>query len=82
MAYLLNIGPYVFYVTKYAITIIMIFGLFLLRGIVIQKFNLSVHSLLYFVAGLYFVVVAWELYLVSDVVIWVYNIYKMAYENE
>jgi hypothetical protein len=69
MAHLLNIDPYAFYVSKYAITIIATFGLFLLRGIVIQKLNLSVHSLLYFIAGLYSVVVAWELYLVSDVVI-------------
>ena len=69
MAYLLNIGPYAFYVTKYAITIIATFGLFLLRDIVIQKLNIRVHSLLYFIAGLYSVIVAWELYLVSDVVI-------------
>ena len=69
MAYLLNIGPYAFYTTKYAITIIATLGLLMFRGILIQKFNLSVHLLLYFVAGLYCVVVAWELYLVSDVVI-------------
>ena len=69
MAYLLNIGPYAFYITKYAITIIATFGMFLLRGIVIQKLNVTVHSLLYFIAGLYLVVVAWELYLVSDVII-------------
>lgn len=69
MAYLLNIGPYAFFIPKYAITTIATFGLFLLRGIVIQKLNVSTHSLLYFIAGLYFVVVAWELYLFSDVVI-------------
>ena len=68
MAYLLNIGPYAFYITKYAITIIATFGLFLLRGVVIQKLNVTVHSLLYFIAGLYLGVVAWELYLFSDVV--------------
>jgi len=69
MAYLLNIGPYPFYFIKYAITIIATFGLLLLRGIVIQKLNVTVHSLLYFIAGLYLIVVAWELYLVSDVFI-------------
>ena len=69
MAYLLNIGPYAFYITKYAITIIATLGLLMFRGMLIQRFNLSVHLLLYFVAGLYFIVVAWELYLVSDVVI-------------
>jgi hypothetical protein len=69
MAHLLNIDPYVFYFTKYAMTIIATVPLFLLRGIVIQKVNLSAHSLLYFFVGLYLVVIAWELYLVSDVVI-------------
>ena len=69
MAYLLNIGPYTFYFTKYAITIIATFGLFVFRSMVIQKFNLSVHSLIYFVVGLYFMVISWELYLVSDFVI-------------
>jgi len=69
MAHLLNIDPYAFYFTKYAMTIIATVGLFLLRGIVIQKVNLSAHSLLYFVVGLYSVVIVWELYLVSDVVI-------------
>ena len=48
MAYLLNIGPYAFYFTKYAITIIATFGLLMFRGMLIQKFNLSVHSLLSF----------------------------------
>jgi hypothetical protein len=69
MAHLLNIDPYTFYFVKYAMTIIATVGLFLLRGIVIQKVNLSAHSLLYFVVGLYLAVIAWELYLVSDVVI-------------
>ena len=69
MAYLLNIGPYTFYFTKYAITTIATFGLFLFRNMVIQKFNLSVHSLINFVVGLYFVVIVWELYLVSYFVI-------------
>ncbi len=69
MAYLLNIGPYAFFITKYAITIIATFGLFMLRGIVIQNLNVTAYSLLYFIAGLYLIVVAWELYLFSDVVI-------------
>lgn len=69
MAYLLNIGPYAFYITKYAITIIATFGLFMLRDFVIQKLNLSVPLLLYFISGFYSIVVIWGLYLVSEVVL-------------
>lgn len=65
MEYLLNIGPYAFYIAKYALTIISAFGLLLLRGVVIQKFNITVQALLYFVAGIYLIVVVWELYLFS-----------------
>ena len=68
MAYLLDIGPYTFFITKYAITIITTCGLLLLRGIVIQKFNISAQSLIYFVACLYSVVVMWQLYIVSGFV--------------
>ena len=66
MAYLLNIGPYAFYIAKYALTIISAFGLLLLRGIVIQKINITVQSLLYYVAGIYLIVIAWELYMLSE----------------
>ena len=65
MPYLLNIGTYAFYIAKYKLTIISAFGLLLLRSIVIQKFNMTVQSLLYFVAGIYLIVVVWKLYLFS-----------------
>jgi hypothetical protein len=67
MAYLLNIGPYAFFVPKFVLTIVATICLFLFRGVVVQKFNISTHTLLYFLAWIYVAVVAWELYLVYDV---------------
>lgn len=68
MAYLMNIGPYVFFIPKYAMTVFASFGLLLFRKVVIQRFNVSTHSLLYLLAWIYVAVVAWELYLVYYVI--------------
>lgn len=68
MAYLMNIGPYVFFIPKYAMTVFATFGLLLFRKVVIQRFNVSTHSLLYLLAWIYVAVVAWELYLVYYVI--------------
>lgn len=64
MAYLLNIGPYAFFIPKYAMTIFATFSLFIFRAVVVQKFNVSTHALLYLLAWIYVAVVGWELYLV------------------
>lgn len=68
MAYLLNIGPYAFFVPKYVLTIVGTFALFTFRGVVIRKFNISTHTLLYLIAWIYVSLVAWELYLVYHVI--------------
>ena len=68
-AYLLDVDLYTFFIAKYSATIIVTLGLFLLKGIVIQKLNVDAQSFLNFAAGLYTIVVGWELYLVSAVVI-------------
>jgi len=68
MAYLLSLGPYVFFISKYALTIFAIFGLFMFRGVVVRKFNVTTHSFLYLAAWLYVAVVGWELYLVFYVI--------------
>ncbi len=68
MAYLLNIGPTIFIITKYAITMTATFCLFVFRNIVIRKLNLSTHILLYVFAWIYVAVVGWELYMVHTVV--------------
>jgi hypothetical protein len=68
MAYLLNIGPYAFFIPKFVLTIVATICLFMFRSVVVQKFNISTHSFLYFLAWMYVAVVAWELYLVYNVI--------------
>ena len=64
MAYLLNISPYAFIISKYSITVIGTFGLFMFRAVVIRKLNVRTHSLLTLIVCVYLAVVAWELYLI------------------
>jgi hypothetical protein len=68
MAYLLSLGSYAFFVPKFVLTIVATICLFMFRGVVVQKFNISTHSLLYFLAWIYVAVVTWELYLVYNVI--------------
>ena len=69
LAYLLDVGPYTFFIPKYAITILAVLGLLILRNTGISSFNVTPHLLLIFIVGLYSIVVAWQLYLISEVVI-------------
>lgn len=69
LAYLLDVGPYTFFIPKYVITIVAIIGLLILKNTGIRHFNISTHQLLFYIAGLYSIVVAWELYLISEVAI-------------
>ena len=68
MAFLLSLGSYAFFVPKFVLTILATFCLFMFRGVVVQKLNISTHSLLYFFAWIYVAVVTWELYLVYKVI--------------
>jgi hypothetical protein len=68
MAYLLNIGPSVFIIAKYGITVMATFCLFSFRNVVVQRLNLSTYALLNILAGVYVTVVAWELYLVHKII--------------
>ena len=68
MAYLLNIGPYAFFISKYAITIIAAFGLFMFRAVVIRKLNVNTHALLYLLACAYAAIIVWEIYLIYYVI--------------
>ena len=68
MAYLLSLGSYAFFVPKFVLTIVVTICLFMFRGVVVQKLNISTHSLLYFFAWIYVAVVTWELYLVYNVI--------------
>lgn len=69
LAYLLEVGPYTFFIPKYVITISAILGLLILRNTGISRFNINSHLLLIIIAGLYSIVVAWQLYLITEVVI-------------
>jgi hypothetical protein len=64
MAYMLNHGPYAFFIFKYGLTMIATFCLFMFRGVVVRQINVTTHSFLYLAAWLYAAVVGWELYLV------------------
>ena len=68
MAYLLNVAPYAFFLPKYSLTIIATLGLFMFRGVVIRKLNVSTHTLLYVMACVYVLIVAWEFYLLYQVI--------------
>jgi len=41
MVYLLKIGPYVFFIFKYALMCVATFCLFIFRAVIIRKFNVS-----------------------------------------
>jgi len=68
MVYLLSLGSYAFFVPKFILTIVATICLFLFRGVVVKKLNISTHSLLYLLAWIYVAVVTWELYLVYNVI--------------
>ena len=66
-AFTLNVNPYTSIILKYTFTAVVAVCLLLFKCVVFKKFNISTHSLLYFIAGLYLAVVAWELYLLSNI---------------
>jgi len=68
MAYMLDHGPYAFFLFKYGLTLIAACALFLFRGVVIRKFKITTHSFLDLAAWLYVAVVGWELYLIFYVI--------------
>ena len=68
MAYMLNHGHYAFIIFKYGLTIIATCALFMFRGVVIRKLNVTTHSFLYLASWLYLAIVGWELYLIFYVI--------------
>jgi len=69
MAYYLNIGPYTFLSVKYMLTSMGVIILLMLRNIFLRAIKLYTHSLFYFIIVMFVTVVAWEFYLIFDVVI-------------
>lgn len=67
MAYLLEFGPFVFFMSKYLFTITALICLLMFRNIAVRMIKIRAVSLLYFMVAFYFVVVAMELYFVFTV---------------
>ena len=67
MAFFLKFGPYTFFTSKYLLTIIPVIVLLMFRNINLRMIKISTRSVLYIMAVFYIVVVAWELYLISNV---------------
>lgn len=67
MAYFLEFGPFVFFMSKYLFTITALLCLLMFRNIAVRMIKIRAVSLLYFMVAFYFVVVAMELYFVFTV---------------
>lgn len=69
MAYYITVGPYTFFTLKFALTIIGAITLLIFRNIIPHSFKVRTYSLLYLVVGAFTMTVAWELYLVFNVIV-------------
>ena len=69
MAYYLKIGPYSFLAVKYGLTTIGVFVFLLLRNIYLRPLKMYTGTLLYVVIAVFVTVVAWQLYLISHIII-------------
>jgi hypothetical protein len=69
MAYYIDVGPYTFFTLKFALTIIGAITLLIFRDIIPQLFKVHTYSLFYFVVSAFLMTVAWELYLVFNVIL-------------
>ena len=67
MAYFLEFGPFVFFTSKYLLTITALICLLMFRNIVIRKIKVSGRLVLYFMAVIYLAIVINELYVFSNV---------------
>ncbi len=69
MAFYIQVGPYWFFATKYALTIIGVVTLLMFRNIYIRPFKIHTGSLLYFFLAVFITIVSWQFYLISNLVI-------------
>jgi len=67
MAFFLEFGPYIFFTCKYLLTIIPVIVLLMFRNINLRMIKISTRSVLNIMAIFYILVIAWELYLISNV---------------
>jgi len=67
MSFFLEFGPYTFFACKYLLTIVPVIILLMFRNINLRMIKISTRSVLHIMAVFYIAVVAWELYLISNV---------------
>ena len=69
MAYYIELGPYNFLAVKYALTCVAVISFLLLRNIYLRPLRIYTGTLFYFVLALFGSVVAWQLFLVTKVIV-------------
>ena len=69
MAYYIELGPYSFLAVKYALTSIGVVSFLILRNIYLRPFKMYTGSLFYFILAVFASVVAWQLYLVTQLIV-------------
>ena len=67
MSFFLEFGPYTFFVSKYLLTIVPVICLLMFRNINLRMIKINTRSVLNIMAIFYILVIAWELYLISNV---------------
>lgn len=69
MAFYIQVGPYWFFATKYALTSVGVFTLLIFRYIYIKPFKIPTGSMLYFFVAVFITIVSWQFYLISNLMI-------------
>ena len=69
MAYYIEMGPYSFLAVKYALTCVAVISFLILRNIYLRPLRIYTGTLFYFVLALFGTVVAWQLFLVTKVIV-------------
>ena len=67
MAFFLEFGPYTFFVCKYLLTIMFVLFLLMCRNVVVRMIKIRTRTVLHYIAVFYLFVIAWEIYLISNV---------------
>jgi hypothetical protein len=69
MAYFLDINPVTFLSVKYGLTAMSVFIILILNYVFVRYVNLQARSLLHIFAGIFALVVTWEIFLVTQYVL-------------
>lgn len=69
MAFYLKIGPQVFITVKYMLTSLSVFILAVFSHLIFTRMNIRVHSVLSLIVCAFLSVIAWQIYLITKVVL-------------